>query len=147
MGRWTGFQYRLKEDQKLSIVTAYRVCKRSTSAINNTIQTAHKQQKSMLIRDKVEYTDPRKMFIRDMIGTTKDLCEDPNNYVILMLHAKESLYDSEGGVRKLLMETKLIGTFSIFLLEQNAKYQRIVEDPNASTSSSHRKIYYHSPGE
>jgi hypothetical protein len=100
MGRWTGFQYRLKEEKNLTIISAYRVCKQSTLAINNSIQTAHKQQKLMLINTKAECTDPRKVFIRDMIATINKLNQDPNNYTILMLDANEGLYDSEGGVRK-----------------------------------------------
>jgi hypothetical protein len=60
MGRWTGFQYRLKEVKKIMIITAYRGCKQSTSAVNNAVQTAYKQQKLLLPNDRVECN----MFIR-----------------------------------------------------------------------------------
>jgi hypothetical protein len=115
MGRWTRFKYRLKEGKALTIITAYRVCQQSKSAVNNSNQTAYKQQKLMLIEDKkAENTDPRKMFIIDMIKLINKIEKDDNNYVMLMLDANEGLCDKEGGVRKLTKETASVDTFSIF---------------------------------
>jgi hypothetical protein len=114
MGRWTGFKYRLKDGETITIITAYRVCNQSATMVNKSIQTAYKQQKLMLTDDDTATNnDPQKMFIQDMIKLIMEL-EDPNNYIILMLDASKSIYDSEGGIRKLLKTTSLINTFSIF---------------------------------
>lgn len=62
---------RLKYDQNLYIITAYRVCDQSLSQIG--VKTAYVQQYYMLMMDGIENPNPRRLFIEDLIAYDKTL--------------------------------------------------------------------------
>jgi hypothetical protein len=112
MGRWTGQKVRLKGNRTLSIITAYRLCKKINTNNESTSMATFRQQSIMLIEDGFSAPDPRKIFIKDMIDLIKQLNQNTDNYTIMMLDANENIHDSEGGIELLLRENKLIDTFS-----------------------------------
>jgi hypothetical protein len=112
MGRWTGQKYRLKGDRYLTIITAYRPCRYSSSHFQKATQTVHSQQATMLKDQGLEEPDPRKIFIDDMIKLVKEQEQDPMNSCILMLDANKAIEDKEGSMRKIFNNTNLVDIFS-----------------------------------
>lgn len=110
MGRWTGQKFRLRHGKTLSIITGYRPCQQTISDTSTT--TATYQQKLLFKKDKWEKSDPRKQFIIDIIEEIKKIEEDPNNLVILMWDANESINDKSGTIKKIIRETTLVDAFS-----------------------------------
>ena len=118
MGRWTGQRYRLNNMYTLTVMTAYRPCtKNSTNNKSSSIAT-YRQQSIMMIEDELEFREPRTLFIDDIIETIKTQEAIKNNFVILMLDANETIYDTEGGLRRLMNNTTLVDTFSRFSDEE-----------------------------
>jgi hypothetical protein len=56
----------------------------------------------MLMEEGFNDPNPRQIFIEDMITLISTINKNPENFIILMLDAKENLNDSEGGFSKLL---------------------------------------------
>jgi hypothetical protein len=112
MGRWTGQKFRLKANRTLTIITAYRSCKKNNTNNKSTSISTYRQQSVMLTEDGYETPDPRKVFIQDIITLIKDHDQSTSNYTILMLDANENMNDSEGGLSSLVQETNLIDVFS-----------------------------------
>jgi hypothetical protein len=112
MGRWSGHSFQLKQQQTLSVITAYRPCKRNNVNNKTTSSSTYRQQTVMLMEEGFNDPNPRQIFIEDMILLIRSISKNPENYIILMLDANENLNDSEGGLSKLLYETKLIDIFS-----------------------------------
>jgi hypothetical protein len=112
MGRWSGHTFRLKANKTLSVITAYRPCKKNNTNNKSTSMATHRQQTVMLTEEGYSNPDPRKIFIQDITKTINELEQSTNNYIVLMLDANENINDSEGGIRSLLRDTMLTDTFS-----------------------------------
>jgi hypothetical protein len=112
MGRWSGQTFRLKAAKTLSVITAYRPCKKNNTNNKSTSMATYRQQTVMLTEEGYSNPDPRKIFIQDITKTITELEQCANNYIVLMLDANENINDSEGGIRSLLRDTTLIDTFS-----------------------------------
>ena len=102
MGRWSGYTICGKQ-KKLTILTAYQVCKASNPGSN----TAAEQQKTQLLlrekgkpRKKSEL-DPRKAFIDDLDNLLKELHED-NHEIIIMMDANECIYEKASKLRNIM---------------------------------------------
>jgi hypothetical protein len=110
MGRWSGH----------TKITAYQPCKRN---VNNktTSSSTCRQQTVMLMEEGFNDPNPRQIFIQDIITSIRTINKNPENYIIIMRDANENLNDSEGGLSKLLHETKLIDIFPLSE-ETNAIY-------------------------
>ena len=112
MGRWVGQSYRLKGDQSLIVITAYRSCLKNATNNKSTSIASYRQQVVMLMEEGIEDPDPRKIFIEDMINLIQELEMNPNHHIVLMLDANESIQDKEGSLRKLINSTTLTDVFS-----------------------------------
>jgi ribonuclease HI len=112
MGRWTGQTFQLKQQKILTVITAYRPCKRSNINSKSTSSSSYRQQTVMLMEEGYNDPDPRQIFIEDMISLIININKNADNYIILMLDANENINDSESGLSKLLRETSLIDIFS-----------------------------------
>jgi hypothetical protein len=63
----------------------------------------------MLIRkEKGKDGDPRSLFMTDLIKEIQEIEKDPNNYVILMWDANESIHDKSGNLCNLIFKTRLV---------------------------------------
>ena len=106
-GRWAGFTIQGKA-KKLTILTAYQVCKASNPGSN----TAAEQQKTKLrlrekhkIRKKSEL-DPRKAFAQDLDNLLKDIRED-NHEIIIMMDANECIHERASKLRHIMSKHEL----------------------------------------
>lgn len=116
MGRWSGQSFRLANNKVLTIITAYRPCKHSGNRISS--RTSYHQQYIMLRNKGIEDPDYRTAFIHDILELINKLESDPNQYVILILDANESITETGNGIRKILNATTLIDTFEDFSKEK-----------------------------
>jgi hypothetical protein len=82
MGRWSGQKFRLKGNRTLTIITAYRSCKKNTTNNKPTSISTYRQQSIMLTEDGISTPDPRKIFIQDIISLIKEHDQSTNNYTI-----------------------------------------------------------------
>jgi hypothetical protein len=73
MGRWTGQTFQLKQQKTLSIITAYRPCKRNNVNNKSTSSSTYRQQTVLLMEEGIDDPDPRQMFIDDMITLINNL--------------------------------------------------------------------------
>jgi hypothetical protein len=71
LGRWTGQTYRLKGDRSLTVITAYRPCRYSTTNLLKATQTVHRQQVTILESEGFIDPYPRKIFITNLIKMIK----------------------------------------------------------------------------
>jgi hypothetical protein len=118
MDRWTGQKFQLKNHKTLTVTTAYRPCKHNNIIQKSTSSNTYRQQLIMLTEEGYTNPEPRKIFIEDMITIMHELMKESNNHTILMIDANENVNDSEGGIAKLLQETKLIDTFSCIGMDE-----------------------------
>lgn len=112
MGRWAGQSYRLKGEQNLTVITAYRPCLKNATNNKSTSIASYRQQVIMLTEEGYEDPDPRKIFMDDMINLLKEQEMNPNNHIVLMMDANESISDKEGSLRQMLNSTTLVDVFS-----------------------------------
>ena len=110
MGRWSGQQFRLKDNKKLIIITAYRPC---PNGINDRkiSKATSRQQVIMLRQQGFANPNPRTTFIDDIITLISEYEKDSNNHIILMLDANETLQEA-GHLCRLLEKTTLIDAFT-----------------------------------
>jgi hypothetical protein len=109
MGRWAGHQYRLREGKTLTVITVYRPCQQSPS---EACTTSNYQQRLLYQKETGKKVDPRKLFMADLTSVIKKIENDPNNMVVLMWDANESINDQSGAIRKLITETTLVDAFA-----------------------------------
>jgi hypothetical protein len=111
LSRWIGHMYRLDGTRTLSVITAYRPCKQSTTDTGQIITATHQQQ-SLLYDDTGTVMDPRQVFMDDLTTLLQTIEENPNNSYILMWDANESIEDTTGAITKLMRETTITDVFS-----------------------------------
>ena len=111
LGRWTGHQYRLKENKTLSVITAYRTCYQSLTNLKLESRTASNQQVILLQEDGIINPNPREIFVEDMIKVLNDIEKSEDNYILLMFDANEDINDREKGLRKIIEKTSLVDSF------------------------------------
>ena len=71
LNRWSGIKLRLKNQEELIVITAYRVCIQDMNKIGSTTSTS--QQYIHLKEDGIQQPCPRKQFILDMIDQITEL--------------------------------------------------------------------------
>ena len=102
LGRWSGYTI-CGKSKKLTIITAYQVCKASNPGTN----TAAEQQRTRLIQReqgkpmKKCTLDPRKAFIEDLDNFLKNI-QDENHEIILMMGANECMYEKASKIRNVV---------------------------------------------
>lgn len=112
MGRWTGTKFRLKQKSLVTVITAYRPFIKNSTKNKNTSNTTHRQQVVMLSQDGVIDPDPRAVFLDDLLDLIKIQELDPNNNIILLLDANESLFDTNSKLLNWIQKTTLTDCFS-----------------------------------
>jgi hypothetical protein len=114
MGRWTGQNYRWKENCSLSVITAYCPCNQTYSAIENSTLTVNKQQVLLQLEDTGTIQIPWKVFMDDLITLIQDLDQDPLMTIALLIYANASIDEKASPLFSLLSNTSLIDTFQQF---------------------------------
>jgi hypothetical protein len=116
----------------MSVITAYCPRKQTITAISQSMQMINKQQATLIYGKTGKLTEPRSVFISDLITMIQELENDPNQSCILMLDANVRAEDEKDDLYKLLNSTLLVDTFSI-IAGINAKFQRMHREQNAWT--------------
>ena len=111
MGMWSGQQFRLKDNKKMSVITAYRPC-HSYIKEQKILQATHHQQTIMFCKHGYKNPDPRVTFVDAMIALIKTLEAEKNHYIILMIDANESLNEKEHQLRRIIHDTSLVDAFT-----------------------------------
>jgi hypothetical protein len=110
LGRWKGNSYRLSEESKLHIITAYRVCEakaKSTSSL-----TVYNQQYIGLLAMGVKTPDPRQQVINDLILQIKKLKQSDNDYILLGLDANADILNDKNGLIKICTECDMVDMYT-----------------------------------
>jgi hypothetical protein len=110
MGRWCGNIFRLSGNKRLHLITAYRPCP-TRIGITTSLSTAH-QQTVKLQQRKINNSTPRKQFVIDFINQFYEICNDPNELVILALDANSNLTEDIRGLKILAQECNFIDLFN-----------------------------------
>jgi hypothetical protein len=92
LGRWSGTTLTVNKQQKLHIITAYRVCN-NTITNTNSLST-YSQQHFMLQQLGQPDPNPRKQFIIDMAVFINNLTRDNDDYIVLAIDANETLSET-----------------------------------------------------
>lgn len=111
MGRWSGNAYKLGQDKKLFLFSAYRVCKQSSEL---GLISSYRQQ-VLKLQQRYPFTPnlcPRRYFIQDFISYIKSLVITPNDYIIVMIDANEQLGEDYQGITTMMEKLGLIDTFT-----------------------------------
>ena len=88
LGRWNGVTLEGKSGQKLSILTAYRVCKGSLKSAS--LGSAFAREHQYFATPSQSTVNPRRFFIQDIQSAIQTL-QDQGHSVILMLDANSTL--------------------------------------------------------
>ena len=88
LGRWSGFTLAGKHGQKLSILTAYRVCKGSIKSVP--LGSAFAREHQHFSTPSQPTVNPRRLFLTDMQSAIHDL-QDKGHNVVLMLDANSTI--------------------------------------------------------
>lgn len=94
----------------------------------------------MMIEDEVEFREPRALFIDNIIDIIKIQEAIENNFDVLMLDANETIYDSEGGLSRLMNNTTLVDAFSAARI---VLFQHIQEDQRKLITYLHLSTLCH----
>jgi hypothetical protein len=86
MGRWCGIKMRLKHDQHLHIILAYRVCDQNLGQVG--VETAFSQQHFLLSLANVTTPNPRNQFMDDLIISVKKW-QATGDEILIMLDANK----------------------------------------------------------
>ena len=88
LGRWSGFTLAGKHRQKLSILTAYRVCKGSIKSV--LLGSAFAREHQRFSTPSQPTVNPRRFFLTDIQSAIQDL-QDKGPCVVLMLDANSTI--------------------------------------------------------
>ena len=88
LGRWSGVTLAGKHGQKLSILTAYRVCKGSIKSAS--LGSAFAREHQHFVTKSQSIVNPRRFFLQDIQSAIHDL-QDQGHSVILMLDANSTI--------------------------------------------------------
>jgi hypothetical protein len=110
MGRWTGSTYRLEDNKKLNVISAYCVLDQKVTATNS--MSTNSQQHQILRSRGITAVKPRTQFIINFCQQFKSKCDSPNKMTILMIDANECTSDPENqGLQQLMEECGLINIY------------------------------------
>jgi hypothetical protein len=109
LGRWCGTNYNLDNKKQLHILSAYRVCQQNVNKSNS--MSTYSQQFFMMKRNGIENPNPREAFITDFGKQLGEICNNPDNYVIICIDANENMEDPSSGIKELCTKCGLIDIF------------------------------------
>jgi hypothetical protein len=107
LGRWSFIMLRGKNDTRLTIITAYRVCQKAS--LSRGVKTAYMQQvralKNRNLTDHVKtaIAEPNRQFILDLQAWIQHI-KSQGHLIILNLENNEDLYAHEGSVHPFLYQ-------------------------------------------
>jgi hypothetical protein len=110
LGRWTGNSYRLSNNSKLHIITAYRVCDGQAEA--NSSLTAYNQQFIGIQAKGIKNPNPRQQIIDDPILQIKQLTKTTNDYIMIGIDANAEINNDKRGLGKLCNECDLVDMYT-----------------------------------
>lgn len=110
MGRWCGQKLRTNKNTTLTIITAYRPCRHQSS--NSSTSKATSSQQIVMLKEQGIELEPRKVFVNDLIELINTQENIPNNHVIVMMDANESLDEKSSDIHRLIRDTTLIDAFT-----------------------------------
>jgi hypothetical protein len=113
MGRWTGNCYRINQQQKLNIITAYRVIDQKVNS-RNSLSTNSQQHQMLKMRNIID-TKPRAQFIADFNEQFSEQCVDENIFTIIMIDANKNISNPEtNGILEILNKCGLVNAYQEF---------------------------------
>jgi hypothetical protein len=103
LGRWSFITMRGKADRLLTIISAYRVCQKSSSSTG--VKTAYMQQYRSISQERnqvasLPQVEPNRQFILDL-QTWVQFLQAQGHQIILCLDNNEDLYASKGSIQPL----------------------------------------------
>jgi hypothetical protein len=110
MGRWTGNTYRVHENNKLHIISAYRVCESKPSE-DKSLSTYNQQYTALLAKGH-KTPDPRQQVIEDLIVEINLLLKNNNDYLMIGMDANADIHSDKKGLQKLCRECELIDMYT-----------------------------------
>lgn len=102
LGRWTGFQYNMKHNRQLIVLSIYRPTK--SQNMNN--DTCYSQQWRILRKKNANRPDPRKQLIDDLIQQMR-IWQNENMEVIMGIDANEPIDKPNSDILRLMNNTNL----------------------------------------
>jgi hypothetical protein len=106
MGRWTGSTFRVNNDMKLNIISAYRVINQKVTPSNS--MSTNSQQHHIMRSRGIDDVKPRTQFILDFCTQFTTMCNNPKEMTILMIDANECTSAPETiGITHLMKECGL----------------------------------------
>jgi len=104
LGRWSYLEFVGKNDKRLIVLSAYRVCPQLFDA---TSLTATAQQTRLLLQQGVRNPNPRQQFVSDLISQIQRW-RDQHKEVLIGMDANENVSDSASQIARIFDETDLI---------------------------------------
>ena len=106
MGRYTWIQLNGKNNKKVIIITAYRVCKAGNSIGTH---TAHMQQVKHLLQKGMVTPNARKEMIKDLGEMIKEHLSEGRGVILMLYSNEEWEKKSQGDMSEFLLATQLKG--------------------------------------
>jgi endonuclease/exonuclease/phosphatase (EEP) superfamily protein YafD len=107
LGRWSYMKLSGKDGKVLTIITAYQVCRKNTTAVNNDSCTAHSQQQSLLIQQNKANPSPVKHFRLDLEKFMQQ-CHSQQELLLLFGDFNEVFGPDSAGLAKMARKFDLI---------------------------------------
>jgi len=104
LGRWAYQEFLGRNDQRIIVISGYRVCNQPFDAASNTVSA---QQIRLMQANGLPAPNPHKLFLSDLITQIKSW-RQANKEVILCIDANEPIDDPRSEVSRLFTETDLV---------------------------------------